>query len=97
MVQCEVKDVNYQYPIDETWTKKEIVDVINFFSLVEQSYENNVNRADLLAGYNSFKQIVPSKSEEKTLFSEFKATSGYSSYHVVKKARESNDVTLKMN
>jgi len=87
---------NYQYPIDETWSTEEIIDVVNFFSLIEQAYEKQVNRQELLALYNRFKQIVPSKSEEKTLFAEFQEVSGYSSYRTVKKARESNDTLIKM-
>lgn len=82
--------MGYQYPIDETWTKEEVIDVVNFFSLVEQGYEKNVKRDELLMLYKRFKQIVPSKSEEKKLFSAFETASGYSSYHLIKKAKESN-------
>ncbi|PAV29869.1 hypothetical protein CIL05_08290 [Virgibacillus profundi] len=88
--------MSYQYPIDETWTKEEIIDVVNFFSLIEKAYEKTISRSDLIAMYRNFKEIVPSKSEEKKLFSEFEQTSGYSSYHVVKKARESNENKIKM-
>lgn len=77
--------------MDETWTTEEIIDVVNFFSLIEKAYEKNVQRTDLLHLYRRFKEIVPSKSREKQLFNEFQQVSGYSSYHVVKKARESQD------
>ncbi|MBP1968240.1 uncharacterized protein YktA (UPF0223 family) [Virgibacillus natechei] len=91
--------MNYQYPFDETWTKEEIIDAVHFFSLVEQAYEQHVKREELLSTYNRFKEFVPSKSEEKTLFNEFETASGYSSYHVVKKAKESSEfnVTMKGN
>ncbi|WP_138415093.1 UPF0223 family protein [Aquibacillus sediminis] len=82
--------MNYSYPIDETWTKQEIIDVVNFFSMVEKAYETNVNRDDLLLAYTRFKQIVPSKSEEKQLCGKFEKGSGYSCYRTVKKAREKN-------
>jgi uncharacterized protein YktA (UPF0223 family) len=88
--------MGYHYPIDETWTKEEIVDVVNFFSLVEQGYEKSVKRDELIMLYNRFKQIVPSKSEEKKLFSAFESASGYSSYHLMKKARASNEHKIKM-
>ncbi|MBP2077903.1 UPF0223 family protein [Oceanobacillus polygoni] len=88
--------MNYEYPIDETWSTEEVIDVVNFFSLVEKAYENKVSRAEVLLLYRRFKQIVPSKSEEKKLFSAFAATSGYSSYHTVKRARESGDDFIKM-
>jgi uncharacterized protein YktA (UPF0223 family) len=77
--------------MDETWTKEEIVDVIQFFQQVEKAYEKGVDRGDLLLTYTKFKQIVPSKSEEKKLCNEFERGSGYSCYHTVKKARESKD------
>ncbi|WP_181348965.1 UPF0223 family protein [Thalassobacillus sp. CUG 92003] len=84
--------MNYTYPIDEVyWNKQEIIDVINFYSLVEQAYESSVNREELLLAYSRFKQIVPSKSEEKTLCGQFEKESGYSCYHAVKKARASED------
>ncbi|OZU90453.1 hypothetical protein CIL03_04715 [Virgibacillus indicus] len=88
--------MNYQYPIDETWTKEEIIDVVNFFSLIEKAYEKNVSRKDLLALYKRFKEIVPGKSEEKKLFQAFEEQSSYSSYHVVKKARETEKSIFKM-
>ncbi|MFD1415450.1 UPF0223 family protein [Oceanobacillus jeddahense] len=88
--------MNYAYPMDETWSTQEIIDVVNFFSLIEQAYEKNVRRSDLISLYRRFKEIVPSKSEEKQLFEEFKRSSGYSSYHVVKKARASEDTFISM-
>jgi len=88
--------LNYQYPIDETWSTEEIIDVVNFFSLIEKAYEKQVKRDELLALYQRFKQIVPSKSEEKRLFSDFEAASGYSSYRVVKAARNGEMDMIKM-
>ncbi|MEW9677845.1 UPF0223 family protein [Lentibacillus sp. L22] len=82
--------MNYHYPIDETWTKEEITDVVNFFTMIEKAYENNVKAADVMLAYHRFKQIVPSKSEEKRLFAEFKKASGYASYQVVKQAKATN-------
>lgn len=80
--------MSYTYPIDEIhWSKEEIIDVVNFYSLVEQAYEQGVKRDDLLLAYTRFKQIVPSKSEEKTLCGQFEKESGYSCYRTVKQAR----------
>ncbi|QTM99287.1 hypothetical protein ERJ70_08200 [Sediminibacillus dalangtanensis] len=80
--------MNYSYPIEETWTKQEIIDVVNFYSLVEQAYESGVKRDDLMLAYTRFKQIVPSKSEEKQLCGKFEKESGYSCYRTIKKANE---------
>ncbi|BAC13375.1 UPF0223 family protein [Oceanobacillus iheyensis] len=88
--------MSYQYPMDETWSTEEIIDVVNFFSLIEKAYEKQVDREEILALYRRFKQIVPSKSEEKKLFTQFQEASGYSSYHVVKKARETNESNIRM-
>jgi uncharacterized protein YktA (UPF0223 family) len=79
--------MSYSYPLDETWTKEEIIDVVNFFSLVERTYEDGILRDDLLLAYERFKQIVPSKSEEKQLGAQFEKDSGYSSYRAVQKAK----------
>jgi len=58
------------------------------FEGIEQAYEKGIKREDMLEKYRRFKQIVPSKAEEKTLFREFEEVSGYASYPVVKQARE---------
>ncbi|WP_042223918.1 UPF0223 family protein [Oceanobacillus manasiensis] len=88
--------MNYQYPLDETWTKEEIIDVVNFFSLMEKAYEGKVKKQNVLALYNRLKEIIPSKSEEKKVFAAFERDSGYSSYKVVKKARETKDEMFSM-
>ncbi|MFD1038731.1 UPF0223 family protein [Virgibacillus byunsanensis] len=89
--------MDYNYPIDETWSKEEIIDVVNFFSLIEKAYEDKVKRDQLIASYKRFKQIVPSKSEEKQHFASFEKNSGYSSYRVVKEAKETEHEFLSMN
>ncbi|WP_010530403.1 UPF0223 family protein [Lentibacillus jeotgali] len=89
--------MSYHYPLDDTWSKQEVIDVVNFFSLVEQAYEKQVKRNDFLAAYRKFKQVVPAKSEEKTYFREFEQASGYASFPVVKKARNSDQQTIKMS
>lgn len=88
--------MDYHYPLDETWSKQEVIDAVAFYRLVEQGYEQGVYRNELLRMYNRFKEIVPSKSEEKTLFREFESASGYSSYLLVKKAKETEVQTITM-
>ncbi|GGK04198.1 UPF0223 protein [Lentibacillus kapialis] len=89
--------MNYHYPLDDSWSKQEIIDVVHFFSLVEQAYEKQVDRDKLLAAYRKFKQIVPAKSEEKAYFREFEHASGYAGFPVVKKARNTEQQTVKMS
>lgn len=89
--------MSYNYPLEEHWSRQEIIDVVNFYALVEQAYEKGINRNDLLLAYTRFKQIVPSKSEEKQLCSSFEKQSGYSCYQTIKKARsEENKQKIKM-
>ena len=88
--------MSYHYPLDEDWSRGEIIDVVNFFSLVEQAYESQAKRSDLLLAYERFKQIVPSKSEEKRLFADFQKNSNYSPYRVVKEAKSVNAEKIKI-
>ncbi len=90
-----VKD--YQYPMAMDWSTEEIVDAVHFFQCIEEAYEQGIKREKLMDAYRRFKEIVPSKAEEKTLCREFEEVSGYSSYRVVTKVRElAVGATLKM-
>ena len=80
--------MEYQYPIDYSWSTEEIVDVIKFFEAIEKAYEKGIERDEVMNAYRRFKEIVPSKAEEKTLCGEFEEQSGYSSYRTIKKAKE---------
>ncbi|WP_053366053.1 UPF0223 family protein [Bacillus sp. FJAT-27245] len=80
--------MDYQYPIDYTWTTDETVQVIQFFQAVEEAYETGIGRDEFMSSYRKFKKIVPGKSEEKKLCGEFEELSGYSSYKAVMKAKE---------
>ncbi|KSU62368.1 hypothetical protein AS034_09600 [[Bacillus] enclensis] len=86
--------MEYQYPFSIDWTTEEVIDVISFFEAVEKAYERGIKKEDLMGRYRKFKEIVPSKSEEKKICSEFEESSGYSSYHVVKKMKETGDSEL---
>lgn len=85
--------MNYSYPIEENWSKEEIIDVIQFYELIEKAYEQGTNAESLLQAYKRFKQIVPSKSEEKTYFREFEKNAGYACYKVVQKAKKADQNT----
>lgn len=89
-----MNEVEYQYPIDYDWSTEEMIDVVHFFETIEHAYEKGVDREKLLSAYNRFKEIVPSKAQEKTLCREFEEVSGYSSYRAIKKAREANSGSI---
>lgn len=80
--------MEYQYPIDYTWSTDEIVDVIHFYECIEKAYEKGIDRDELLNAYRRFKEIVPGKAQEKTLFNEFEEVSGYAPYQAVKEIKE---------
>ncbi|RUQ30297.1 UPF0223 family protein [Peribacillus cavernae] len=80
--------MDYQYPMDMDWTTEEIVDVIHFFEAVEKAYENKIQKEELMSTYRRFKEIIPGKADEKKYTDEFQESSGYSSYLVMKKAKE---------
>jgi uncharacterized protein YktA (UPF0223 family) len=87
----EGKQLSYQYPISIDWSTDEIVDVVQFFSCIEKAYESGIDRDILSRAYRRFKEIVPSKSEEKQICGEFEEESGYSCYRTMKKVKDEPD------
>lgn len=65
--------------------------------MIEKAHEEGVNRTLVLSAYKKFKEVVPSKSEEKTLFREFEKASGYKSYPIVKAASTETKEIIKVN
>ncbi len=86
-----------QYPISIDWNKEEVIKVVNFFQLVEQAYDQGARKDQMINAYYSFKDVVPSKSEEKQIFKQFDKETGYSTYHAVKEARETEQDKVVMN
>lgn len=86
--------MDYQYPISIDWSTEETVDVIKFFELIEKAYEKGIDRGQLMKLYRRFKEIVPSISEEKTICNEFEEVSGYSTYRVMKRAKNSDEIQV---
>lgn len=78
---------NYSYPIDVSWSTDDLTAVLHFLGQVEAAYEGQVNVEQLLASYKTFKQVVPSKAQEKQIDREFEKTSGYSTYRAVQAAK----------
>lgn len=84
-----MSEKEYSYPLDLDWSTDEIVTVTEFFVAIEDAFEaGGVKRGILAETYRKFKTVVPGKSEEKTLFREFKSRSGLEAYAVVKQLRE---------
>ena len=86
--------MEYSYPFSLDWSTKEIVDVVQFFEAIEDAYEKGIKRETLMEKYRRFKEIVPSIAEEKTYFRDFEKESGYASYPIIKKMKESSNDTI---
>jgi uncharacterized protein YktA (UPF0223 family) len=80
--------MNYSYPFSSEWSTEEIVEVVNFFEAIERAFEKGIAREELMEKYRRFKEIVPSKAEEKTYFREFEKESSYASFDVIKKLKD---------
>ena len=81
----------YSYPLDLSWSTEELASVLSFFNDVEAAYEEKIEARKLLDSYKAFKNVVPSKSEEKRLGREFETMSGYSLYRAVEAAKEKGE------
>ncbi|MFD3447994.1 UPF0223 family protein [Microbacteriaceae bacterium 4G12] len=84
----------YQYPLDYHWSTDEIIKVMKFYEMVEEAYEKGISRGAFMDAYRVFKEIVPSKAEEKKIGSEFEEMSGYSLYRVIQKAKDLDDSSI---
>lgn len=91
-----MKGQNYAYPLDSDWSISEMETVIAFWRAVEDAYEAGIGRQVFLDRYRDFKTVVSSKMGEKQLWRQFAQASGYETYPVLKRARESQAKFIKM-
>lgn len=82
--------MDYNYPLDYSWSTEEIIDVIALYNAVEKAYEVGISKDEFMKAYRKFKIIVDSKSEEKQLAKQFYEISHYSIYQVVKAIKEND-------
>lgn len=87
---------NYRYPLDMSWSTEELASVLSFLNDVEQAYEAKIAAEKILASYQLFKKIVPSKAEEKRIGREFETASGYSLYRAVQVAKQKEKGTFSL-
>jgi uncharacterized protein YktA (UPF0223 family) len=88
---------SFAYPIDERWNQTEITDVINFFVVIEKSYQTGVTRQELVDNYRKFQVVVPNKSEEKRIFREFLANSGMEPFQAVRQLKDPDVKKIRVN
>ncbi len=80
--------MSMDFPVSLDWSTEEVIAVIRFFETLEKAHHEYVDRDIILKEYRRFKEIVPSKSEEKQLFHHYDQKLNISCYQLVKKARE---------
>lgn len=86
--------MEYNYPLDYTWSTDDIINVVALYNAVEQAYEKGIKKDEFLKAYRKFKSIVGTKSEEKQIDKDFEEVSGYSIYKVLKASQESDWIKL---
>lgn len=86
--------MDYNYPLDYTWSTDDILDVVALYNAVEQAYEKGISKEDFLNAYRRFKNVVGTKSEEKKIDREFEEISGYYIYKVFKASKENDWIKL---
>lgn len=62
--------------------------MLSFLNQVEATYEKGADASAILTSYKLFKEVVKSKGQERQIDREFQEVSGYSTYQVVKAAKE---------
>ena len=87
---------NYTLPIDSNWTIDDIVTVSAFVDKVLQVYENGVLKVTLLSQYDKFRQVIPSKSEQKQFDRNFEQQTGFSIYRTIKLAQATTKDRIKV-
>ena len=86
--------MDYNYPLDYTWSTEDIIDVMSLYNAVEKAYEEGISKNDFLNAYRKFKNVVGTKSEEKQIEKAFQDVSGYSIYKVFKASQENDWIKL---
>ena len=80
--------MEFNYPIDYTlYNTDEITIIIKFLDLVEECYLLGVELSEFKAVYKDFKSVVRAKSEENSLYRDFKEITGYDGYQAVKEMK----------
>ena len=80
--------MEFNYPIDYTlYNTEEITIIIRFLDLIEECYLSGVELIQFKSIYKEFKSVVRAKSEENSLYREFKEITGYDGYLAVKEMK----------
>ena len=79
--------MEFNYPIDYTlYNTEEITTIIKFLDLIEECYLSGVELTEFKSTYKEFKSVVRAKSEENSLYRDFKEITGFDGYLAVKES-----------
>ena len=80
--------MEFDYPIDYAlYTSDEITIIIKFLDLIEECYLTGVELTEFKSTYKEFKSVVRAKSEENSLYRDFKEITGFDGYLAVKEMK----------
>ena len=80
--------MEFNYPIDFTlYNTDEITIIIKFLDLIEECYLTGVELTEFKSAYQALKSVVRAKSEENSLYRDFKEITGYDGYQAVKEMK----------
>lgn len=70
--------------------------MLSFLNQVEAAYEKGADVSAILTSYKEFKMVVKSKGQERQIDREFEEVSGYSTYQVIKAAKEKGKGVIRL-
>lgn len=70
--------------------------MLSFLNQVEAAYEKGADAANILTAYKNFKEVVKSKGQERQIDRDFEDVSGYSTYRVIKAAKEKGKGVIRL-
>ena len=80
--------MEFNYPIDYSlYTTEEITIIIKFLDTIEECYLRGVEFEEYTKVYKDFNSIVRAKSEENSLYRDFKEITGYDGYLTTKEMK----------
>ena len=58
--------MDYNYPLDYTWSTEDIIDVMALYNAVEQAYEQGISKEEFMKAYRQFKKCRSKQKRRKT-------------------------------
>lgn len=88
---------NYPIPLDLSWSTTEMVAVTQLVDAVFAAHETGIDREALLAKARAYRQILPTKSEQKQFERQIEQETGISIYQTIKAAEQTTKKQVKID